>query len=94
VDFYSQLFNVLASRFFGAVLSSGVFAYAHVTGGRANLRPTIFLGRFLAGMIFCWQADRNHYDLRKNIFAHAWYDILVSDGTAEITPVGGIKLYF
>lgn len=71
--------QVLSSKWAGAILSSAVFSVSHATGGSSNLQASPLLQRFIGGMFFCWQADRNRYDLRKNIFAHAWYDILVDD---------------
>lgn len=71
--------DVTGGRWGGAIISSTLFSYAHAIGGADNLKPLVLLERFGAGMIFCWQADRNKYDLRNNIFAHAWYDIFISD---------------
>lgn len=80
--------QTLGSKWAGAITSSAVFAVAHVTGGSANLQTSALTQRFIGGMVFCLQADRNRYDLRKNIFAHAWYDILVSsDG-----QIRGLKM--
>lgn len=86
---FSDVFN---SKFFGAFTSSAIFSFVHVTGGRKNLGGFILIERFLLGMLFCWQADNNKYDLRHGIFAHAWFDILVEKGsTASSIPLG-IKL--
>lgn len=80
--------QTLGSKWAGAITSSAVFSVAHVSGGSSNLQASPLLQRFIGGMFFCLQADRNHYDLRNNIFAHAWYDILVSkDG-----QIRGIKM--
>ena len=72
--------GVFSSKPIGAITSSAVFSLAHFTNGKQDLQFSPLTQRFIAGLLFCWQADRNHYDLRKNIFAHAWYDILVDDG--------------
>ena len=74
---FSDLFN---STIAGAIISSSIFAVAHVSGGRSNLAIGPMTSRFVGGMLFSWQAHRNKYDLRKNIFAHAWFDIFVTDG--------------
>ncbi|MGE4232677.1 MAG: CPBP family intramembrane glutamic endopeptidase [Bacteriovoracia bacterium] len=68
------------SKFLGAVTSSAAFAYAHALGGPENLSAPVLGQRFLFGMLMCWQLYRNKFDLRNNIFAHTWYDILVDNG--------------
>jgi membrane protease YdiL (CAAX protease family) len=69
---FSYLFS---SHLAGATLSSLLFAAAHLAntqgfyhsyGGLAYL--------FSLGMLWCWQTTYNHYDLRHNIFTHAWFD--------------------
>lgn len=67
----------------GNITSSALFAVAHATGGRKNLSGAALGSRFLFGMIMCINADRMKYDLRHNIFAHAWYDILVTGNKIE-----------
>ena len=84
---FSDLFS---SKWAGAITSSAIFSLVHVTGGRANLAGSALGQRFVLGMLFSWQADRNKYDLRKNIFAHAWYDIFVDKG-GRITG-GGLRV--
>ncbi len=80
--------QTLGSKWLGAITSSAVFSVSHATGGTSNLQASPLIQRFVGGMFFCLQADRNRYDLRKNIFAHAWYDILVTnDG-----QIRGIKM--
>jgi len=74
---FSDLFS---STLAGALTSSAVFSVAHVTGGRENLSSVMLAQRFVFGLLFCWQASRNQYDLRKSIFAHAWYDVFVDPG--------------
>ncbi len=73
---FSDLFG---SKIAGAIVSSGIFAAAHVSGGKSNLTLAPMASRFIGGMLFSLQVDRNKYDLRKAIFAHAWFDILVTD---------------
>ena len=73
--------DLLSSAWAGAITSSALFAVVHATGGRSNLSGTALTSRFLMGMLFCWQADRNKYDLRNNIFAHTWWDIFVDDNS-------------
>jgi len=80
--------QTLSSKWLGAITSSAVFALSHATNGRQDLAASPMLQRFIGGMLFCWQLDRNRYDLRKNIFAHAWYDILVT-GDGQIR---GLKM--
>lgn len=80
--------QTLSSKWLGAVTSSAVFALSHATNGRQDLAASPMIQRFIGGMLFCWQVDRNRYDLRKNIFAHAWYDILVT-GDGQIR---GLKM--
>ena len=77
---YPSFSQNLGSRWLGAITSSAAFAAIHATGGKAELQATPMIQRFIGGMLFCWQVERNHADLRKNIFAHAWYDIFVDDG--------------
>lgn len=64
---FTNVFN--QSKWTGAIVSSALFAGAHTYG---NVVP-----RFVLGMLFCWQLDRNKYDLRNGIFAHAWWDVFV-----------------
>ena len=72
---FSQMFN---SKWTGAILSSAIFSYIHLDGAK----PIPF--RFVMGMLFCWQADRNKYDLSSNIFTHTWYDVMVSSKDNKI----------
>lgn len=76
------------SKVMGAITSSAAFAAFHAVGGKENLAFSPMIQRFVMGLIFSYQADRNRYDLRNGIFAHAWYDILV-DGGAHISAPGG-----
>ena len=64
--------NGLGSKFVGAVLSSAVFSAAHGEGGGA------FVVRFLGGLLFCWQVQMHNHDLRPSIFAHTWFDFLLT----------------
>lgn len=73
--FRGFLFPALSSgigTFAGAVVSSAAFSAAHGEGGAA------FVVRFVGGMLFCWQVDRNKYNLGPNIFAHTWFDFLLT----------------
>lgn len=72
---FSQMFN---SKWTGAIISSAIFSYIHLDGAK----PIPF--RFVMGMLFCWQADRNKYDLSSNIFTHTWYDVMVSSKDNKI----------
>lgn len=62
----------LGSTAGGALLSSAVFSAVHGQGGFA------FVSRFVGGLLFCWQAHRNKYDLRPSIFAHTWFDFFLT----------------
>ncbi len=85
---FPSLSQMTSSKWAGAILSSAIFSVAHATGGSSNLQASPLAQRFIGGLFFCWQVDRNRYDLRKSIFAHAWYDILVDDGGM----IRGLKL--
>ncbi len=90
---FPGLSDVFGSKIIGAITSSALFSYAHAINGASSLTPSALITRFLGGLLFCAQADRNRYDLRKNIFAHAWYDIFVDDGgpLKEIRPRVEVK---
>ena len=63
------------SHFWGAVASSAVFAAAHITNSQQTYHTAGTLGFLFAfGMLECWQVTTNHFDLRDNIFSHAWFD--------------------
>jgi hypothetical protein len=84
--FLFPAFSSGLGTFGGAVLSSAIFSAAHGEGGSA------FVFRFLGGMLFCWQVHRNKYDLRPSIFAHTWFDFLITrkgntKGEIEVVPV-------
>ena len=72
---FSHLF--FGSKWAGAIASSATFSAVHAIDGTSYSRSAPVLGyRFVLGMLFCWMAERNHYDLRKGIFAHSWFDVL------------------
>lgn len=71
----------------GAVLSSALFSVAHITNGAGALGVFPLAERFVLGLLFSWEAHRNKYDLRKNIFAHAWFDIFVAPGSPKGTSI-------
>ena len=84
------------SKGWGIVLSSAVFSVAHAaTGDGSALAPSVLVVRWILGMWLAWQADSNKYDLRKNIFAHAWYDVLVDStgSTNDIRPIMGVRFF-
>lgn len=74
------------SKVVGAITSSAAFAAFHAVGGKENLNFSPMIQRFVMGLIFSYQVDRNRYDLRKSIFTHAWYDILVDGGSYGEVP--------
>lgn len=84
--------SVTSSKFFGATISSALFSLAHATGGAQNLQLYPLTYRFVFGMIFCWQMNINHYDLRDGAFAHSWYDILVSTDSSGM--ISGLSFRF
>ena len=73
---YPGLTSLLGgNHFLGAVTSSAVFAAAHVTNSQQTYHTAGTLAFLFAfGMLECWQVSSNHYDLRDNIFSHAWFD--------------------
>ncbi|MBI3542607.1 MAG: CPBP family intramembrane metalloprotease [Deltaproteobacteria bacterium] len=82
------------ARVAGATVSSAAFAAFHLVNGRAlDGDFLVFGGRFLSGLAFCWQAERNDHDLRKNVFAHAWYDIIL-DYNARADKGVGLSITF
>ena len=75
-----------SSKWIGALFSSALFSAAHGQGGSA------FVSRFAMGMLFCWQVNNHNYDLRKNIFAHTWFDFLLTR-KGNRNDVGGSLQY-
>lgn len=84
---YPGLSDVFNSHLLGAATSSALFALSHLTNSQAYYHSGLGLSElFLLGMVFCWQATTNNYDIRHNIFAHSWYDIIIdydSKGTRQ-----------
>lgn len=74
--------HLFSSKIVGAILSSVIFSAAHREFGSA------FTARFLMGLAFCGQVYLNKFDLRKNIFAHTWYDVLVTRNGGYKTTIG------
>ncbi len=87
--FSSILFS---SPWAGAITSSAVFSVAHAIGGPENLEPLPLAVRFGFGMLMCWQVHRNQYDLRKSIFAHTWYNILIDNEGAASGISAGVRI--
>jgi membrane protease YdiL (CAAX protease family) len=75
--------------FTGAVVSSAAFSLFHATNGSGALGAGPLTFRFIGGMLFAWQAHRNSYDLRKNIFAHSWWDVFVGPGSPDGVRIDG-----
>lgn len=90
---FPGLSDVFSSKLVGAMTSSLIFAAVHITNGRSALGFFPMTQRFLMGMLFCWQTDRNRYDLRKSIFAHAWFDIFVAP-SAPAGEISGAQLKY
>lgn len=75
---FSDLFS---SKLVGALVSSALFGLVHTQYGAGG---RIIVGA--VGMIFCWEANMNAYDLRKNMFSHAWIDFfLIPPGSKSLT---------
>lgn len=74
--------HLLNSKVAGAVISSAIFSAVHGEFGSA------FSARFLIGLAFCGQAHLNKYDLRKNIFAHTWFDVFVTRNGGYKSSIG------
>ena len=84
---YPGLTDVFGGSYWaGAITSSIVFAAAHGVADSSQLQAGVMLFRTAAGLLFSWQITRNRWDLRKNIFAHSWFDIFVS--TEELPMIG------
>lgn len=72
---FSHLTN---SYFVGAVMSSAVFAAAHMGNKSDYYRSSRgLLTIFTGGMLFCLQTYQQKWDLRHSIFTHAWFDIAI-----------------
>lgn len=80
--YFHGMSRLFGSEWVGAILSSLGFAAAHAISGPENLELNPMSQRFGFGMLMCWMTSRNKYDLRKNIFAHSWYDIFIDRGNA------------
>lgn len=90
---FPQLSDWLGSPWAGAPASSLLFAAFHGINGKEDLRLNPMAQRFGFGMLLSWMMVRNDYDLRKGIFAHAWYDVLLEeDGVLSVR--WGIPLPF
>ncbi len=101
--FRGMLYPAMTDVFFGstvlgAISSSILFGLAHT---QYNVTKKMIVAGL--GLLWCIQASRNNYDIRKNIFSHSWYDIFVApgffNGAIEAKPnelpiTTGIKLYF
>ncbi|MBL7716245.1 MAG: CPBP family intramembrane metalloprotease [Bdellovibrionales bacterium] len=92
---FSDLFGGgTAADWTGAILSSAMFSAAHGVNGPEALKPGPLAFRFGFGMLFCWQVHRNKYNLNKNIFAHTWYDVLVTPIPGRESSIDGGSLQF
>jgi hypothetical protein len=84
--FRGFLFPALSTSFnskvVGAITSSILFSLFHITNGVKEMESN-FAQRFAMGCIFSFEADRNHYDLRHQIFAHSWIDIINEAGAIK-----------
>lgn len=90
---YPEFSDLFDSKFFGAFLSSSIFGLVHTQYGAVGRIEVAVLG-----MLFCLQKELNNGDLRKNIFAHAWWDFFSGMRTQgnraphmEIIPRVGLK---
>lgn len=82
----------------GAIVSSALFSLFHITNGPGALGAGPLTSRFIMGLLFSWQTHRNKYDLRKSIFAHAWWDVFVGPGSPDGVKadglMGGVTIHF
>jgi len=88
---FPGLSQAFQSKTAGALVSSVLFAYFHITNGAADIAPPMILARTLMGVIFCIQTNLNKNDLRKSIFTHAWWDFLVTRN-GGVQGATGIKI--
>jgi membrane protease YdiL (CAAX protease family) len=96
---FPEFSQMLGSKFWGAFTSSILFALGHGIGGeRSALGAGPLIERSVLGMLFCWQTNMNNNDIRKSIFAHAWYDFLLSRKSMShalvMEPRAGLKWEF
>lgn len=68
--------DVFKSKLFGALISSLIFGLVHT---QYNFKERMVVAAF--GLVECWQANNNDFDLRKNMFTHSWVDIFIGDKT-------------
>lgn len=62
----------IGSDFFSNILSSALFAAAHIS--KANPVPLV---QFFLGAYWGWVSQRNEWTLSETIFQHFWYDVIV-----------------
>ena len=94
---YPAFSKGLHSHFWGATVSSALFSLSHLTNTNSyyhSTRGQLIL--FLWGMLWCAQASHNAYDLRHNIFSHAWFDIITEyagdQASGNSMPPLGLKI--
>ena len=76
---FPALSTTFNSKVVGAITSSLLFSLFHITNGASDMEHN-FAQRFAMGCIFSFEADRNKYDLRHQIFAHSWIDVINESG--------------
>jgi membrane protease YdiL (CAAX protease family) len=95
---YPEWSRGLSSKPLGMLTSSLAFAASHGISDSSQLQLGPMLIRTVFGAMFCFQIDQNKGDLRKNIFAHSWYDILLTRNNSSGTPVmigkAGLRFFF
>lgn len=75
---YPGFSDVFGSKWIGATVSSAAFSAFHLLNfTKYDSSQGALVGRFIMGMLFCWQVTINKYDLRHSIFTHAWIDTIV-----------------
>ena len=79
---FPSLSDTFGSKLTGAAVSSVLFSLFHITNGLAEMESN-FVQRLAMGLVFCWAADHNKYDLRHGIFAHSWIDIINESGASK-----------
>jgi len=108
--FFPVISNAVSSKVVGAVVSTVLFDFGHMLYGGYTLNKVYAgsLNNIVNGLLWCWQTDRNHYDLRHSIFTHMWIDAMIyyrwngnlgtggtgSSGGGGGAPMLGLKLNY
>lgn len=85
---FPGLSDVFSSKIAGAITSSVLFAFFHITNGRSDIDGPHLASRTIMGLLFCWQTHLQKNDLRHSIFTHSWWDFLVTRNGGTKGSVG------